>query len=119
MFQNPPSQMPAAPQPPAGAAPGSATVFACIAPGPDALAHYNARLGFAPGALPVSAHYLPAQLAHGDGRRYARVPGDWNPVHLAGPAARAWCRSRATWSLRRPERIAIEKVLRNAATMVF
>lgn len=209
MFQNPPSQMPAAPLPPAGAglllralfkrgagldaaAPVPATVFACSAPGPDALAHYNASLGFAPGSRPVSAHYLlvqrahlatmlarhfpfrlpgmvhvengiveyappapgtplrletavqlapptrsgarfctletvasdgasplfrcvskylavagrpggtrtepaplpalPAfgawQLAHGDGRRYARVSGDWNPIHLARPGAR-------------------------------
>lgn len=209
MFQNPLPQMPAAPLPSAGAglllralfkrgtgvetgAPVPATVFSCSAPGPDALAHYNACLGFAPGARPVSAHYLlvqrahlatmlardfpfrllgmvhvensivehaplapgtllrletsvqvasptrsgarfctletlarngagpvfgcvskylavagrsgavraepaplPAlpefgawQLAHGDGRRYARVSGDWNPIHLARPAAR-------------------------------
>jgi len=41
-----------------------ATAFACAAPGPAALARYNAALGFAPGSLPVSAHYLLAQRAH-------------------------------------------------------
>ena len=81
MFQNQSLQMPDAPLPPAGAGlllralfkRGAAvnqrphlpaTVFACTAPGPGALARYNALLGFAPGAQPVSAHYLLVQRAH-------------------------------------------------------
>ena len=209
MFQIPPVQTPTAPPLPAapalllralfkrgaqaGAAPQvPATVFDCTAPNAAALGRYNALLGFAPDALPVSAHYLLAQrahlatmlsprfpfrllgmvhvensiaehamvvpgrllrlattvrveaptrtgarfcvlettasdgarsvfvctsrylalagrkdaarsapqampalpecggwqLGHGDGRAYARVSGDWNPIHLARPAAR-------------------------------
>ena len=81
MFQNQPSPAPDAPLPPAGIGlllralfkRGAAadevpqrpeTVFACTAPGPEALARYNALLGFAPDAQPVSAHYLLAQRAH-------------------------------------------------------
>lgn len=81
MFQIPPMRMPAAPLPPSGAGlllralfkrggPQEAqlrvpaTLFACTAPGPSGLAGYNALLGFAPDALPLSAHYLLAQRAH-------------------------------------------------------
>jgi len=81
LFQNQSSQTPDAPLPPAGAGlllralfkrgagvsqvpQPPATVFACTAPGPEALARYNALLGFAPGAQPVSAHYLLVQRAH-------------------------------------------------------
>lgn len=81
MFQNQSSQTPHAPLPPAGiglllralfkrgagadeVAQLPATVFTCAAPGPEALARYNACLGFAPDAQPVSAHYLPVQRAH-------------------------------------------------------
>lgn len=81
MFQNPPPPTPSAPLPPAGAGlllralfkRGARTndppqlpptVFACTAPGPEALARYNALLGFARDAQPVSAHYLLAQRAH-------------------------------------------------------
>lgn len=81
MFQIPPMRRLAAPLPPAGAGlllralfkrsgpvpeqpQVPATLFACTAPGPFGLARYNALLGFAPDALPVSAHYLLAQRAH-------------------------------------------------------
>jgi len=81
LFQIPPSQLPAAPLPPAGLAilwrapfkrgrrvDGTpqlpATVFGCAAPGPAGLARYNAALGFAPASLPVTAWYLLAQRAH-------------------------------------------------------
>jgi len=81
LFQIPPPQTPDAPLPSAGLGlllralfkrgggddevpQLPATVFTCAAPGPKALARYNACLGFAPGAQPVSAHYLLVQRAH-------------------------------------------------------
>ena len=164
MFQNQSLQMLDAPLPPAGAGlllralfkRGAgvnqmpqlpATVFACTAPGPEAQARYNALLGFAPAAQPVSAHYLLVQRAHLASMLAPafpfRLPG---MVHVensvaeharVAPGARTcrccmrpvapplrWCardgwRSRGTWRLRRPELIAYGKVARNPATMVF
>jgi len=96
LFQNPPPQLPAAPLPPAGPAlllralckralPADAvpevpaTVYSWTGFAPAQLARYNALLGFAPGALPLSAYYLPVQRAH-----LATMLQDRFPFRLAG-----------------------------------
>ena len=66
---------------------GAVPVFGCVS---KYLAVAGRKDGARTGQASVPA--LPEcgswQLGHGDGRAYARVSGDWNPIHLARPAAR-------------------------------
>lgn len=66
---------------------GARSVFGCTSKY-LALAGRKDGARSAPQAMPALPAYGGWQVGHGEGRAYARVSGDWNPIHLARPAAR-------------------------------